>query len=240
MLSNFKLGSDVKVEARSDSTGGPSLLESALYNMDVDIIYIDQSKGGAYSMNFRFKGKEDPNQTYRETIYFTNRNGEPTYNDKKDGSKRPLPGFTKVNEILLAICGKEMSDIETQKATIKVWQDGAEVNAQREVLVETRGLPVTLGIQKITTNKQVKSGDQYVDDPTGATRDFNEIHTAFRFEDTMSVAEIERGAEEAKFHTQWTTKLAGKTIDKVKKTSGGATAGAPPAAADAAPELVFD
>lgn len=243
MLSSFKLGSDVKVEARTDSAGGSYILDSGLYPMTVDMIYLDKSANGAHCMNFRFTGATDPAIKYKETIYFSNRAGEVTYNDKKDGSKRPLPGFTKVNEILLAICGKEMSELEAQTATIKVYDKaaGGEVNAQREVLVDLLKQNVNLGIIRKTENKQVKNpgaGKPYINDPTGALRDINEIHTAFRFEDNMSVAEMERGAEEAKFHTKWVDNFEGKTIDKSEKVQGAAVAGVPSAPASA--PLVFD
>ncbi len=241
MLNNFKLGSDVKVEARTDSAGGSYVLDSALYPMTVDMIYLDKSPNGAHCMNFRFTGANDAAIKYKETIYFSNRAGEVTYTDKKDGSKRPLPGFTKVNEILLAICGKEMADLDTQTATIKVYDRnaGGEVNAQREVLVDLLKQNVNLGIIRKTENKQVKGDSgKYVNDPTGALRDINEIHTAFRFEDNMSVAEMERGAEEAKFHTKWVDNFDGKTIDKSEKVQGAVVAGAP--GAPAAAPLVFE
>lgn len=241
MLNSFKLGADVKVEQRTDSAGGSYILDSALHPMKVDVIYLDKSQGGAHCMNFRFTSTVDPKVKYKETIYFSNKQGGLTYTDKTDGSQRPLPGFTKVNEILLAICGKEMSELETQSATVKVWSNGAEVNQPREVLVDLIKSTVQLGIIRKTVNKQIKNpgqGKAYINDPTGALKDINEIHTAFRFEDLMSVAEMERGADEAKFHIKWIENFDGKTIDKSEKVQGGAVAGAPGAAPDA--ELNFD
>jgi hypothetical protein len=244
MLSSLQLPSNVTVEAREDRVGGPSLLESDIYPFQVDMIYMDKSAGGAHSINFRFAGVENDKIKHRETIYITNKKGEPFYTDKKDPSiQRPLPGYTQANEILLAICGKELHEIDTQTATIKIWDKDAkaEVPVQREVLVDLLKQNVRLGILKQTVNKQVKgNGNSWVDDPTGATREENIIRTAFRYEDFMSVAEIERGADEAKFHIKWIESFQGKTVDKSNKVNTGVAAGAPGAPAAATAPLQFD
>jgi hypothetical protein len=247
MLSSFQLPTDVTVEKREDRVGGAQLLGSDIYPMTVDMVYMDKSVGGAHCINFRFTGVTDNKIKHRETIYFTNKQGEPFYTDKKDASvKRPLPGFTQANEILLAICGKEMHEIESKTATIKIWDKTAkaEVPVQREVLVDLLKQQVNLGIIKQIVNKQIQNpgpGKAWIDDPTGEVREENVIRTAFRYEDCMSVAEMERGATEAAFHLKWIDNFQGKDIDKSKKVAGGAVAGAPgaPAGAATAP-LQFD
>ena len=240
MLESLKLDKAVVVDKVTDSLGGASYhLDSGIYGMTVKMMYMDKSTGGATSVNFEFVDNENAKVTHKETIYITNRAGEPTYKDKKTGDLRPLPGYMSVNSILMSICGKEIHELDTQKATIKVW-DGAkraEVNAEKDVVVDLIGMKVTLGIVKVEQNKQIKGDSGYVNDPSGAIRTSNEIRKSFRFEDGLTQAEIE--GEDTGFLGKWEEKWKGEVHNKVAKVAGGAAAGAPGAVPAATKELVF-
>ena len=70
--------------------------------------------------------------------------------------------------------------------------------------------------------------------PTGETRDENEIDKFFRASDRKTTAEIRAQVEEAKFADTWLEKWQGKVKDKSSKTAATGTPGAPRAAAPAA------
>jgi len=80
-------------------------------------------------------------------------------------------------------------------------------------------------------------------EPTGETRDENEIDKLFRAKDRMTTAEIRAQAESATFIDTWDAKHSGTVKMKAKGASGtpGApkTSGAPAAAANKPPTRLF-
>ncbi len=240
MLSKFKLSDAVKIEKAADSLGGGSfILESNIYPFKVDIAYIDKSSFGSTTLEVRYEGVGDNKKSYRESIPLTDNDGNFEVKDK-DGTLRPYYGFTKANALLQVLIGKELHEVETREAVVKLYDFNAkaEVQVPREVLTELKGLPVQLGITKNVNNKKVLVGKEWKPDPTGAIKEVNKTHTAFRYVDMMTAAEIERDATEAKFKEKWLEKFEGTTQGKVVPVAGGAVAGVPGAAAP--DELKFD
>ncbi len=242
MLSNFKLGANTKVEKAADSLGGGFILDSAIYPFKIDVAYIGSTDYGNTTLCIRYTGIDGNSKAYRETINITDDKGAFEVADKQ-GVMRPFWGFTKANAFLQVVVGKELADMETKTAKIKEYdfKAGGDVMVDREVLTELIGMPVKLGITKNINNKKMKDPTgKWINDPTGATKETNKTHTVFRHTDLLTAAEIERNADEAKFHVKWTDKFEGEVMGKVEPITGGAVAGAPGAPAAPAAALVFE
>lgn len=236
-LATLQLGSNVKVEKSVDSLGGSRVFDSAIYDLTIEMAYMIKSKNGALGVSLVLTNNDNPKQKLNLTgafnsIYISNAKGDLTYTDKQTGDLRPLPGYQEVNAIALLACGKELYQLETEQKTIKVYDAVAkgEVNKEMPVLMDLLGQKISAGVLKVISNKQVQAGDKWIDDPTGATRDSNEVDKWFRAEDGLTLAEIEAQATESVFRGQWAEKNNGNPRDKSKKPTGAPVAGAPAAA----------
>lgn len=97
---------------------------------------------------------------------------------------------------------------------------------------------IQAGIQKQTVDKNEKGDDgKYY--PTGETREINEVVKFFRYDDGLTVPEIEKGVTEAKFKDEWVAKWAGKVINKAKGNKDGAKSGLPSGGAKTGTSSLF-
>lgn len=248
LLNSVVQDASVKPEEEKDTLGGSSFtVESGLHNFIIEAAFITQSAGGALALNKHLK-KDDGSALVRLTTYFTNKNKEAFYIDKKDGTKKPLPGKSQMDTFCKTITGSgllEQPPAEERVLKLYDFTQGKEVNTTVEMIMSLVGQPVTLGMLKVIENKNTKGADgKYhpaFDPKTGEplTREVNEISKVFRASDGLTLKEITDGATEAKFRAEWAAKNEGKTKDKVIRTkpAGAPTAGAPGAAAPAAENL---
>ena len=209
-----------------DVLGGNFTVPTNVYPAIVKLAYVDKSAKGAINVVFDFailvNGKE---RNHKETIYISNAAGSFTYQDKKTGEDKPMPGFVTVDTICKAITGKSITQMTTEKKLVKVYDytQKAEVPQEKEVLMDLVRGKLELGIQELTVDKTVKSDTgEYV--PTGETRDINELSKVFT-EDGLTLVEKEAGANEAKFKAAWIKQYADKKINKAKGKADGAKAG---------------
>ena len=224
------------VEGEKDILGGGGALDSGLYDLTIKVAYVTTSSGGALAMNtiFDYNGKE-----VRQQFWMTSGNDKGNKNTyTKDGKEFYLPGFITANSLALLTVGKEISQLDLEEKTIKLYDFEAkgEVPTKVQVFTELTGQTITAGIQKQTVDKNIDSGQVdgngrkiYV--PSGETRDINEVVKFFRADDGLTVPEIEAQVTEAKFKNDWDAKYTGKTINKAKGSKDGVTAGAPSAGA---------
>lgn len=231
MLGNLKKDNSIKVQG--DSLGGGFILETGVYDFAVDTAYLDQSKGGALSLNLVFKNADG--KTYKETLWMTSgtEKGQLNYYLDKNSEKQYLPGFVTANDLCLLTLGKDIADLETEEKVLNIYNYDLKKDAptKKQVVMDLLGQEVKLGIQKSTIDKTAKDASgKYV--PTGETRDQNEIVKVFKAETGQTVTEIEAGAD-GEFITAWIDKNAGKTRNKAKGAS--ANAGTPGAPAGNAP-----
>jgi len=194
------------------------------YHMTIDMAYLDVSAGGAHNVNFVFKDAEG--RIVRQTIYFTNRQGQGTYLDKKSGEARPLPGFTIANNLCLLASGDPLAVVgkEAEEKVLSLWDRTArkELPQKKHVLVDLLGKEIILGLQEVVDDKNVKNAQgEYV--PSGETITINEINAVFRAVDRMSPKEIVGKAKEATALDNWITRNQGKQRIKSKIAKGGAT-----------------
>lgn len=216
MFDNLK--EDSSIEQEKDRIGGGTyLLDSGVYDMVIDMAYIDTSKGGATSVNMHFKGQNGENLRQQFWVTSGKAKGCKNYYLDKDGKKQYLPGFNQANSISKLATGKPLAELDHATKTIKVYDFAArkEQPVDKEVLTELLGQPITLGVIRQTVDKNVKNaaGD-YV--ASGETRDENEIDKAFRTSDKLTNAEIQAGETTPVFYDKWKEKNTGETRNKAK------------------------
>ena len=210
LFKKFEGVSDVKADV--DTLGGSkfSPWESGVYDAVVELAYVDESKGGAMSINFTFKTQEG--KELRQNIFITSgkEKGQLNYYTDKDGNKKYLPGFVTVNDICLLSMGEELSSIETETKVLSIYNydQKKEVPTKKEVLTDLIGKEITLGVLKVVQDKYNKPGE---------TQTINDISKVFRTSDKMTANEIKSEASLAEFYEAWKEKNTGNTINKVGK-----------------------
>lgn len=237
-----KLFSNVKtegVERSEDRTGSSfSLFESDIYEAIIKAAYItDASTSAAKALNLIFAIGD---KEYRETIWVTNKNGECSFVDKRNGKNTFLPGWQMANDIAMMTAECEFADCEFEDKVIKLYN--------KELKQETpTSVPMCLGmleqklliaIQKRIVNKQEKKDDgSYVD--TNESKEENVLDKVFHPDTRQTLSEAIDGRE-AGFYDKWLDTNKGKTRDARKNKSGEASkpsAKATEASAKARPSL---
>ena len=226
MLASLSTESDIADE--KDSVGGGfTVLDTAIYAMSVTLAYLTKSKGEALGMVLNLKAEDG--RELKQTLWMTSgkEKGCKNFYTDKAGEKKYLPGFIQANALCLLTVGKEISAMETEQKVVNVYSSEAkaEVPTKVDVLVDLLGKDILVGVIKQTVDKTRKNEATGQYDPTGETRDENEIDKLFRARDRMTTAEIRAQSTQAIFADTWESKWAGKTKDKTKKAGG--TAGVP-------------
>ena len=231
------LTSDSTIADEKDSVGGGGPLDSGIYNCTVSMAYVTKSQGGAMGLVLTLK--TDSGKDVRQTFWMTSGTAKGAKNYyEKDGEKFYLPGFNHANSLALLTTGKEISQLDTETKVVKVYsaEAKAEVPTKVEVPMDLLNKEIIVGLIKQTVDKTKKNESTGVYEPTGETRDENELDKLFRARDRMTTAEIRAQAEEATFYKTWESKFAGTVRNKAKGAAGtaGAPAGAGAAGAPAA------
>lgn len=237
------LTTDESIKASKDTVGGGYAPKpSGVYDGVIKVAYLSKSTGGATAVNL-IVGIGD--SEYRETVYITNKEGKNFYIDKNDGTKHYLPGFSTINDIALLTAQRELSQLDTERKVVKLWnaEQAKEVPTEVECITAMHGKPIKLGILEEITFKQVKQGNEYV--PTSEVRSSNVINKVFHPTNSKTVNECRAKAETAEFIDKWKAKWDGKPNDKtVGKTPQAATTGrtstAAPSATKAAAASLFN
>ena len=220
------LETKANVEGEKDVLGGGGVLDTNVYPMKVKVAYFTTAASGAVAINLQgdVDGKEVRQQFW--VLSGNDKGNKNTYT--KDGKEYYLPSFLTANSLALLTVGKELSQLDVEKKVIKLYDFEAKEERPTEVdvLVELTGQLIQAGIQKQTVDKNEKGDDgKYY--PTGETREINEVVKFFRYDDGLTVPEIEKGVTEAKFKDDWVAKWAGKVINKAKGNKDGAKSGLP-------------
>jgi hypothetical protein len=163
--------------------------------------------------------------------------GNKNYYVDKEGNQKYLPGFLLANSLGLLTVGKEIGELagaaENKVVKLYSFTEKKEVPTEVPVLVELLGQEIYAAVIKQVVDKNAKAADGSYQ-PTGETREENEIDKFFRAKDKMTTAEIRAGAEEPAFFNTWKEKWAGQVKDRSTKTSGQAGAPKPAGASPAA------
>lgn len=222
------LATDASIAEEKDSVGSGGPLDSGLYKATIALAYVTKSQGGA--MGLVLNMKTEAGREIRQTLWMTSGTAKGCKNYyEKDGEKNYLPGFNHANSLALLTCGKEIGAMDTETKVVNVYSADAksEVPTKVDMLMDLLGKEIIVGLIRQTVDK-TKKNDAGVYEPTGETRDENEIDKLFRAKDRMTTAEIRAQAETAVFADTWDAKFTGTVKMKAKGASG--TAGAPKAA----------
>ncbi len=216
------LTSDSDIADERDSLGGSRLLESGLYGLKVVWAYLQKADSGALALVVNLKSA-DGKQELRQSFWMTGGTAKGCKNYyEKDGQKNYLPGFIMANALCLLTVGKEISQLATETKVIPVYnkEAKAEVPTKVEMLTDLLGQEILAGVIKQTVDKTKKNEATGAYEPTGETREENEVDKFFRAKDRMTTAEIRAQAAEPAFAAAWEDKWKGKTRDKTSKVSG--------------------
>lgn len=214
---------NVEAAEERDSLGG-SLLEGGVYPFEFDTVYFTQSESGAMAFNAILK---IDGTTKRDTVYFTNRNGEIHY--EKDGENFPLPGWNAFTAFCKLYIGKDpatFDDNTTVELTLDLWDKDQqkEVPTTVKAIKEFTGVKGMVGISKVKVNKTKKN------ETTGKYDNLNEAQVVNEFdkyfsEKGLTLKEIGAGKTEPAFLEEWKTKFEGQEIDRFKEVKGAASKG---------------
>jgi hypothetical protein len=224
------------VEEKDTLGGGSYLLDSDIYDMTIDTAWVGKSSGGAMNVNIVLKSGS---KTLRSTIYITSGNvkgNKTTYLDK-NGEEHYLPGFSQIDSMCLLATSKSITELATTKKVIKVYDPSVskEVPTEVDMIMELLGTAIKVGVLKQIVDKTAKNDRTGAYEPTGETREINEIDKFFRSRDGLTTAEIRAGEPAAVFLSTWQNANKGIIQNKAKGGTSRPTAGMPPAAGAAKP-----
>ncbi len=230
------LTTDESIQDEKDSLGSSGPLDSNVYDLTIKYAFMTKSKGGALALNLHLN--EASGALLRQQLWVTSGDAKGNKNYyERNGKRHYLPGFNIANAVSLLSVGKEISKLDTEEKTIKLYNfdSKSEEPTVVDMVMDLVGKEITCGVLKQVVDKNVKdpATGEYV--PSGETRTENEIDKVFRTRDKLTVAEIRRKLTEPVFYEEWTAKWKGKEKDKSTGTKTGGTTGAPQAAGKAAP-----
>ena len=233
----------VEVDTDVISSGTSYLMESGIHTLKIDNAYLELSKGGAYSLVMNATNPEG--QRIRQQFWMTSgtaKGCKNTYTDKQ-GNEKYLPGFTMANGLAVLATGKPIGEIATEEKVIKIYNRdaGGEAPTTVKMFTDLVGTTVKAAIFKQTVDRTALNSATGTYEPTGETRDENEVVKFFRAADNFTLAELAAKAKDpsvqAVHHDQWAEKNTGNTLNKAKGKPEGAAA--PTAAPEAAAKPLF-
>jgi len=206
-LSSFA-SDDTNISGEEDRMGGRTL-ESSVYDMEIEMAYMDKSKGGAHSINFVFKASDG--SSLKNTTYFTNKQGKTYW--EKNSERHFLPGYNIFNAICLLAVGKPFTSLATEEKMVNVYDfnQKKEVPVSKEVVLDLIGSKIKLGVLKIIENKsKINSVGKYV--KINEKRTINDIDKVFRSKDDLTTIEVRAQKSVGEFMTKWMERWDG--VDK--------------------------
>lgn len=222
------LKTDETIKEDGDSLGGFTVLESAVYPFVIKLAYVTKSASKAMVITIHFTGENKTQM--RQQFWVTSKETKGCkifYINKKTNEKHYLPGFNQANALCLLTCGKELGTMATDKKVINVYDfnERKEVPTEVDVLSELENKQILAGVLKQTVDNRAKNANTGEYEPTGETRDENDIDKFFRIKDQLTVMEIRAQKTTPDFMEKWVSNWEGKTKDKTSKNTG--IAGAP-------------
>jgi len=229
-LSNLALPSDVEADDK-DFLGGGYILESGLYEYDINMAYMIKSAGGATGINMIFT---KDNQQFKQTFWVLSRDdkgNKPTYTNTKTGKEVPLMGHTLASHITFLTLGKTLGELDDEEKVVRLYnfEAKAEVDTKVQVITALLGQKIVLGIMKNEIDVTQKNDTTGKYDTTGKTKFENEVVKAFQAGTNRTVTEAKASAD-AEFITKWNDKNKGTVRNKVEHKGPVGAPGAPASA----------
>ena len=128
----------------------------------------------------------------RSQVWVSNKTGDVTYTDKKTKEVKNLPGYNQINALALLVAGKNLGDLTTEDLVVKIYDFDAKKELPQSVtcFTELHGELVNVAVQRQTVDKTKKNDNTGEYEPTGETRDQNEIVKFFAGEKLVTVSEV--------------------------------------------------
>lgn len=177
-----------KVE--DDFLGGGGVLDTDIYTATIKYAYIGKAQNSdARNLTLCLKINKTE---ITKSIWMTNRNGDVTYKDKKTGEERNLPGYNQVNSLCMLVCSKEVGDLDVEEKTLSIYDFDAkkEIPQAVECLTDLHDQTIQVAIQRQTVDKTEKNEATGDYDPTGETRDVNEVVKFFPETILVTISEV--------------------------------------------------
>lgn len=224
------LSTDNSIANEKDNVGGGNrVLDTAVYALKVATAYVTKSSGGAIGLVASFKTEDG--RDLRQTFWMTSgtAKGCTNFYTDKNGDKQYLPGFLLANALCLLTTGQEISALDTEQKVIPLYNAEAksEIPTKVDMLMDVVGKDIVAAVFKQTVDKTTKNATTGVYEPTGETREENEVDKFFRARDRMTTAEIRAQADKGVFVETWAEKWTGKTRDRSKGAAAGGNTAAP-------------
>jgi hypothetical protein len=225
------LKTDNAIANETDSLGGFTVLDSGVYPSLIAKAFLSVSaKSGARAFNLHVKTSKGMLSQQFWVTSGKDKGYKNYYIDKRSGDKKYLPGFNMANAVCLLTIGKELSDLTAVEGVEEIYGQKEKV----VLLPELAAQNVTLGVVKQIVDKTKYNEGTKEYEPTGETRQQNEVDKVFKHGSNLTTTEIRAGIDVPKFHEDWAAKWNGAVVDKSTKAASGAQEGAPAPAPDPA------
>ncbi len=226
-------------EKVEDRVGGSFLVDTGVYQCNIDSAYFGISKGGAHFLHLSLKTPS--NVTVNEDMYITNKQGSTTYPDKKNPKKQyPLPGWTMANKVAMLVLGISINELYelSEEKVLSVYDFNAKGMVDTKVPkvpVQLFGQPLGAAIERVRENKRkANPAGKYVN--SAEVIEKNQFRQFFDPTTGLTLSEKEDPTiNEPLYLVEWKEKFAGKTTDRVTEADPSLSSSAAPAADGAAP-----
>lgn len=190
IFSNKKAVKSEKVE--DDYIGGGGILDTDIYPFTIKYAYIGKA-ANSEARNLSLCVVTDDGKEVTSSIWMTNRNGDVTYKDKKSGDEKNLPGYNQVNSLAMLVLSKEVGDLDVEEKVLSLYDFDAKKEVPQTVpcFTELHGEKIHAAIQRQTVDKNKKNESTGDYEPTGETRDVNEIVKFFPSQGLVTISEVE-------------------------------------------------
>lgn len=202
--------------------GGFQPIPSGIYDATIKLVYAGKARNSDaqnVTVHLDINGHE-----HRETVYITNRNGEPTFKDKETGKDVKLPGYQLIDELCMFANEQHITEQEAETKVVKLYNFDEKKELPTEVPVMTAllGKPIKVAIQRVIEDKRKQGSDgQY--HPTGETRTLNEMVKVMHPETGRTMNEYIGGTEQPEYMREWTKLNEGKDRNKSTGAANGNT-----------------
>lgn len=190
-MSNVFAGKKIaKDNIDEDYVGSGGVFDSDIYEAKIKVAYIGKAQASEarnVTLLLDIGGRELRSQTWVST-----KTGDVTYTDKKTKEVKNLPGYNQMNSIALLVAGKNLGDLVAEDLVVKLYDYEAKKELPQSVscFTELHGETVFVAVQRQTVDKTAKNDTTGEYDPTGETRDQNEIVKFFAGDKQVTISEV--------------------------------------------------
>lgn len=172
-------------EVEKDFLGGGSPLPTNIYEAVIKTAYFrDSASSKSKSLNLIMSvgGKE-----IRNTAWVIGTKGT-----NKDKNGNNLSGYNQMAALCMLIVGKDIGDMDVEDRTVKLYDAASkkEINQSVDCFVELHEQKVMIALQQIKEDKTKKNENTGDYEPTGETREVNEVVKFFGEDKLVTISEV--------------------------------------------------